>query len=185
MTPLVRIRLCSLTLCCIIESAIRQLSGLGICSICSFAHSLFCSFALRSFAKKYQSDHEWFTLVKRATMSQSLSSLFKKEQPWANHSHCSLQKIDRERITLVAILLMNQANRSQKNKQFSQKNAFFVFHCFSPFKNKSDGSDLLFFKSKSLFDSQKTSDSLKKPKSKYPHLAVVNKNYKHHSWVPD
>ena len=36
-------------------------------------------------------------------MSDSLSSLFKKEQPWANQSCLSLKKRDHERIALVAL----------------------------------------------------------------------------------
>ena len=67
----------------------------------------------------------------KSDWSDLLSTLFKKELLWANHSRHSLQKI-----------------RSRRSWQ------------------KSHGSNSLFFTSKSLFRSQKTSNSLKKPMSK-------------------
>ena len=79
--------------------------------------------------------------------------------------------------------------RSQKNEWFALKNSLIspYFYGFSPFYpllsifmpqgellpslfKKGDESDSLFEKSKSLFRSQKTSDSLKKPKSECPTL---------------
>ena len=62
-----------------------------------FSLSFFCSKSLI-----INSDREWFalykratvTLYKRATVSKSLSSLFIKEQPWANRSRRSLKNSD-------------------------------------------------------------------------------------------
>ena len=70
--------------------------------------------------------------------------LFTKERLWANRSHPSLQKSDHERFAQVA--------------QCSWQ--------------KSDGKDF-FFTSKSLFRSQKTSNSLKKLMSKFPTLPLL------------
>ena len=39
--------------------------------------------------------------LKRATLSNSILSIFKKERPWANQSHRSLQKSDHKRIALL------------------------------------------------------------------------------------
>ena len=64
-------------------------------------------------------------------MSKSLLSLFTKERPWANHSPCSLEKIN------VINLLVIRANCFQKRAICSKKFIFFVcFHCFSPFYAK-------------------------------------------------
>ena len=72
------------------------------CLDCRVGNSLFCSKEQKEqpWANHYRrslkkNDHEQIALValyKRATMSESLSSLFKKERPWANRSCCSLQK---------------------------------------------------------------------------------------------
>ena len=62
-----------------------------------FALLLFCSFALSLFRSRWswkKCDCEGFALV--APVSKSILSLFKKEQLWANHSHCSLQKSNLE-----------------------------------------------------------------------------------------
>ena len=63
--------------------------------------------------------------------SDLLLSLFTKESLWANRSHCSLQKSDRERVAQVAhdkratgaICSFSRANRSfaHKNDRFAQK----------------------------------------------------------------
>ena len=54
-------------------------------------------------------------LYKRATVSQSLPSLFKKEWPWANHSHRSLKKSEREPITQVDDRIPNPASFASNN----------------------------------------------------------------------
>ena len=66
-------------------------------------------------------------------MSDLLLSLFKKEQPWANRSCCSLQKSNREQIALVALLKRAtwvirswSALSLSKNKQFSGNNWYFL-----------------------------------------------------------
>ena len=74
-------------------------------------------------------------------LSDSLPSLITKEGTLRIHSHPSLQKTDHERFAQVA-------------------------HAWQ----KRSGGDLVFFTSESLFRSQKTSESLKKPMSKFPTL---------------
>ena len=117
--------------------------------IARVGNSLFRSFALRSFALSHKivhfkerpwviyywcslkkSDCEQITLVallKRAKVSKSLSSLFTKEQQWANRSCCSLK-----RATWVI------CSFALKKRVICSKNSYFlmfltVFHCFSPF----------------------------------------------------
>ena len=90
----------------------------------------------------------------KSSNCSSLSHSFVKEQPWANRSGHSVQNSNREQFAQVA--------------QCSWQ--------------KSDGSNLLFFTSESLFRSQKTSDSLQKPMSKFPTLQKLWENCK--NWVP-
>ena len=112
----------------------------------SFAHSL-CALSLFALSHKIvhfkerswvihswrslkKSDCEQITLVallKRAKVSKSLSSLFTKEQQWANRSCCSLK-----RATWVI------RSFALKKRAICSKNSYFlmfltVFHCFSPF----------------------------------------------------
>ena len=94
-----------------------------------------------------------FALKKRASVRESLSSLFKKVGPWANRSCGSLQKRDRERIALIA--LYNRASGvirswfkqiALKIERFSRKNSYFsyVFDSFSlPFPFYMPKSELL------------------------------------------
>ena len=93
-------------------------------------NSLFCSFSQN---RSYY----------RATVSDSLSLLFKKERPLANRSCRSIQNSNCEQIALNFFKI-----RSGRSWQ------------------KSDRSNLLFFTSESLFRSEKTSDSLEKTMSK-------------------
>ena len=82
----------------------------------------------------------------RATVSDLLSSLFKKERPWANRSHYSLQKSDesqslfnkewREWFTRFfrANPTFTIKKRAIRLKKFLVFTMFLtVFHCFSPF----------------------------------------------------
>ena len=126
--------------------------GLGICS---FAHSLFALLLKLLF-------------FLRATVSDLLSSLFTKEPPKANCSRCSLQKSHHERFTLfqeqIAIWLFSKSEFLFRS--FPRAN-----HYFTLFQERIAIS--LFFQegiSISLFRSQKTSDLLKKPMSKFPIL---------------
>ena len=102
-------------------------------------NSLFCSFSQN---RSYY----------RATVSDSLSLLFKKERPLANRSCRSIQNSNCEQIALNFFKI-----RSGRSWQ------------------KSYRSNLLFFTSESLFRSEKTSDSLEKTMSKLPTLLFLNK----------
>ena len=101
-------------------------------------------------------DLGYLTLVdlKRATVSDSLLSLFKKEPLWANQSRLTLKKSNCEQIAFVAVYnratlskLLSiylkksdisdsraiQANRFQKTSDLLEKNVFFV--CFRQFSS--------------------------------------------------
>ena len=104
-----------------------------------------CSFALHSFAQNRS--------YLRATVSDSLMSIFKKEQPWGNRSRRSLIWATMSKSVLLLLYkratmsksissllkksnmsdsLMVQENRSQKQR-ISFHLFLTVFHCFSPF----------------------------------------------------
>ena len=88
-------------------------SGLGMCS---FAYSLFCS-KLFIFKEQREEQFAFVALYKRATMSESLSSFFKKEQPWAI---CSFSRVSRSFAQKKpAIPSKNQRANSQPCKQYS------------------------------------------------------------------
>ena len=126
---------------------------------------------LSSLFKKEQ--HEWFACDLTKSFSKmnnslekfiffacfnSFSLLFPLLCPIMNRSHrsllsCSLQNSDHKQIAPVA--LYKRAT-------------------VSDFLVQSDGSDLLFFTSQSLLHSQKTSDSLEKPKSEFSTLIKDN-----------
>ena len=118
-------------------------------SCCRVGNSLFCFFALCSFAK-IAHFKEWlwaicsYRFVKRVTMSKSLSWLLTIEWPWAIRSRRSSKKSD------VSDLLMIQANRSQKLAICFKLFIFFVcFWQFSP-NFPTNGTSLYSFFSESL-----------------------------------
>ena len=98
-----------------------------------FSLSFFCSKSLI-----INSDREWFalykratvTLYKRATVSKSLSSLFIKEQPWANRSRRSLKNSDMSDLFVIR-------GRIALKKRVICSNTFQFFFVF-------DGFSLLF-----------------------------------------
>ena len=118
-------------------------------------------------------------LYKRATMSKSLSQLFKKERPWTKWFCNSLKKSDVSDSLLIQAL---------KNRVICTKNfVFFVYFsllfpfyaqdriapvalCSVALYKRVTVSDSLFFKSELLFCSQKVSVSIEKPMSEFPTL---------------
>ena len=77
--------------------------------------------------------------------------------------------------SLLLLLLCCSFLKSERNNSlsslFTKKRLWANHSHHSLQKSDHDGSDSLFFKNESLFRSQKTSDSLKKPKSEFPTLA--------------
>ena len=101
---------------------------------------------------------------------------------WANRSRCSLQKSNREQITLnffkkraksVIRSWFKRITLKKREIPLEKKHIFHMFLTVFPlFMPKSDSLLLLFFKCKMLFRSQKMSDSLKKTMSKFPTLVA-------------
>ena len=148
---------------------IRRNQGWKLCS--SFAHSLFALlvkithfkerlWAIRSCRSFKKSNPEQIALIafyKRATVSKLLLSLFTKERPWAKHS---LKKSD------VSDSLLVQANP----KICPRANCYccsLLYHSFLKSNGRSlqnsNHEQITFL----LFRSQKSGDSLEKPKSKF------------------
>ena len=105
----------------------------------------------------------------KATVSDSLSSLFKKERPWANISRCCLQQSDDSESTFNKewrdVSDSHFCSFTLKNKWFARKNCCLYCNMF-----------LTFFTAFAilLFRSQKTSNSNEKPKNKFPTLRWWN-----------
>ena len=118
-----------------------------------FALSLFC-LSLSSIFKK---ERMWPIHSRRslkycrATVRKSSSSLFKKERPWANHSRFILKKSAvSEQIALKKRAIRSKETRSSLSGSFLKSD---VRESITSILKKSDGSDLLFFTSESLFRS--------------------------------
>ena len=85
--------------------------------------------ATRSHPSLKKSDREWIALVtlyKRATVSESLSSLFKKEWLWAN---CSQFLLKRVTSVIYSFKKSNVNDYSQKTTDSLEKNIFVVCFC--------------------------------------------------------
>ena len=125
-------------------------------------------------------------------MSDSLLSLFKKERLWTNRSCRSLQKSDNEQIPLIFLYAQEQITPVAlhsvalfKLKSDSSESLLLLLKKEPPWVNRSCRSlkratrVMCSFSwanhsfALSLFSSQKTSDSLKKPLSEFPTLLFL------------
>ena len=129
----------------------------------------------KSLSSLFNKERRWVICslcsLKKAIVSKSLSLFFKEERLWANCSHHSLKKCDHEQIACIALnkratfvirlwfsLSFSKIRDSLQKKftffwQKSNPEWFALFHGWIAF---------------SLFRSTKTSNSLAKPKSKFP-----------------
>ena len=112
-------------------------SGLGICSL---PHSIF---GLK------------ISLYKRATMSNSFTLLFKKERLWAIHS-CPFLQMN----WIPCVALYKRVTMSNLLRALMTKVWLWAIRSDCSWQ-KSDGSNMLFFASESLFCSQKPINRLK------------------------